>query len=257
MKNNYVLLRVNDDAVARSRMAMKVAQADYGWDSESARDYGCVRSPAARIRGDCARVFEIKLCCGRRQQIFRDDNCIFGKFFITMTLAAQGNDKPLRHVFDVRAASAQVIVLDLCVDCEQPVRRDLHSPFGIDAVFAYVPSNVLKKFTVFEHQQVRVEDVSVLCAQLFFSASLDCQELHSGKPHGCAKTAHLTLHILLIQSCAIDLTRAVEDAQHAPYNNTFGDAKSSPSCLLSLDSSTPCQRAHPLRTLLRTDRTRR
>src|SRR5205085_7065672 len=161
-----------------------------------------------------------------------------------MTLAAQSNNKPLRHVFNVRAASAQVIVLDLLVDCEQAVSSYFYSPLGVDAVFAYAPCNVLKKFFIFEHKQVRVEDVGVLCAQLFFGSRLDCEQLHSGKPHGCAKPSHLTLYILLIKACAIDLTRAVEDAQHAPYDNAFGDTSPAPSCLLSFDSSTPCQRSH-------------
>ena len=67
MKNDYICLRINDDAVARPRVAMKVAQANYGWYPQSARDYCGVRSPAARIRGDCACVLEIKLCGGGRQ----------------------------------------------------------------------------------------------------------------------------------------------------------------------------------------------
>src|SRR3954464_7014121 len=106
-------------------------------------------------------MFKIKLGGGGRKQILCDDNGGFRKSSVVLSLTTQGNDDALRHVFNIRAASAQVIVFNFGINCEQAICRNFDSPLGVDSLFKYVFLHIVEKLAVFEHEHVRVEDVSV------------------------------------------------------------------------------------------------
>ena len=119
---------------------------------------------------------EVKLGRGRGQQLFRDDDRV-RRHTPRVRRAAQGDEQAARHVFDVGTAFAQVVVFDLFIDGEQAVGGDAHGPFGVGAFAADVSFNFVEQLAVFEHEQVRVEDVGVLRAEREFGALLDAEQL--------------------------------------------------------------------------------
>ena len=93
----------------------------------------------------------------------------------------------MNHVLNVRSTLAQVIIVDLRVDREQPVADNLRGPFSIRVFLDDVVFNVARQFCILEKQQVRVKDVSMTAAELFFRAILDGFELSTRKPDRGAK----------------------------------------------------------------------
>src|ERR1051326_3132184 len=68
---------------------------------------------------------------------------------------------------------------------------------------------------------MRVEDVSVAAAELFFSTVLDRLELAAREPYSRTKTAAFTFEIWFSNFRAIDLTRAFLKTQHAAEHDTI------------------------------------
>ncbi len=171
VEHDLARARVDDHRVARARVAVEVAQADDGGDAEAARDDRRVRSPAAHVGRNRLDVREVEFRDGRGHQLFGDDDGVLRQSSPAQRFAAQRDQQAPRHVLDVGAALAQVVVLDLVVDGEQPVGDDLHGPLAVDALAADDRLHVLGELAVFEHQQVRVEDVRVLVAERALGAS--------------------------------------------------------------------------------------
>ena len=58
MKDDQVTGRVNNDSVAGSGAAIKIAQTDYSGNTNSARKYRCVRGPTAGVGGERPRMIQ-------------------------------------------------------------------------------------------------------------------------------------------------------------------------------------------------------
>src|SRR2546423_6796199 len=235
VQNHLARVRVDDGGVARARGAVKVAKADDRGDAEAPRDDGRVRSPAAHVRRDGLNVREVEFGDGRGHQLLRDDDGVLRQTATAHALAGERPEPAARHVLYGGASLAQVVVLDLLVDCEHAVGDDLDGPLAVHALRAYDGLHVVVELAVFEHQEVRVEDVRVLFAERARGALLQGEKLSAREAHRGAVATHLALDLPGVERDAVDaVARAAVDAQHAPRRHAVRDGDAAPALLTLL-----------------------
>jgi hypothetical protein len=109
--------------------------------------------------------------------------------------ARQRADDAPGDVFDVGAALAKVVVLHLRVDEQHPVHHGLDGPLGLDPLGADDPLDVAQQLAIFEHQQVRLEEVGVPASELARHALFDLEDLVAGAGDGVAQAEDLLARV--------------------------------------------------------------
>src|SRR5450432_2658550 len=134
----------------------------------------------------------------------------------------------MNNILDVGTTFAQVVVLNLCVPCQQSIANDLNRPLGVGLRTGNFILNFANEFAVFQQHTVSSKNVSLLGTEYFLSAGFNGQQLFFGQPDRSAKARPFLFKITDFNARRVNVPCAPVNTQHPSHHNALRDSQTFP-----------------------------
>ena len=229
------VVTVQQRVVAAVQFLADGLQTDDGGNAQRPRHDGGVRGFAADVRGKAQHQFLVQLRGGGRAEVVADQDARFGEVMQVEGVLhlQQIVQHARRQVAHVGGALAEIFIVGREERLGVTLGNGVKGEFDVDLLLLDQADGFAHQGMVFEHQQMRLENVRLLRAQIFHHLALHLQDLLAGLDQRLFKPTGLPGHFVGRNLTLGDDVAGAMQHEDFPAANAVGNSDA-PKNLLAL-----------------------